>query len=171
MPLWNKRVILSRRKSMYMEDWMMKLICSIVHIMDGNGNILQLKDFNAKYKFNCSNEIYRKVIQNIPKVLIQSMKNNILNLPTPKWHKMKVDLDRVHVKCNNTFLKQYLVNTLYPGLTKSTFILRHYKKLDVENCYICKLNLETTKHYFMNVKLSKDCGNLFMIWYRPTPET
>ena len=37
---------------------MTKQIWSVIHIMDGNGNILKLNDLNAKYNTSCSNEIY-----------------------------------------------------------------------------------------------------------------
>ena len=65
-----------------MEDWMTKQIWSVIYIMDGNGNILELNDFNAKYNMSCSNEIYKKVSQNVPKAFLQSIKN-IWNIPTP----------------------------------------------------------------------------------------
>lgn len=61
VPIWNNRVILSRGKSMFMEDWMTKQIWSIIHLMDENGNVLELKDFNTKYSISCSIEIYEKV--------------------------------------------------------------------------------------------------------------
>jgi len=50
-----------------MEDWMTKQIWSVIHIMDGKGNILELNDFNAKYSMSCSSE----VTQNIRRVFIQ----------------------------------------------------------------------------------------------------
>ena len=33
-----------------MEAWMTKQIWSVIDIMDGNGNILELNDCNSKYK-------------------------------------------------------------------------------------------------------------------------
>lgn len=128
VPLWNNRAILSRKKSVFMEDWMVKQIWSITHLMDGTGEILVLDDFNAKYNTNCSIEIYKKVTQNIPKVLLHSIKN-MLNIPTPNLHKIKIeDMDLVNDKCNNKFLRQYLVNTFYPSLAKSTLTLKDYDK-------------------------------------------
>ena len=98
---------------------MTKQIWSVLHIMDGNGNILELNDFNAKYSTSCSNEIHKNVSQNVPKFFLQSIKNNFLNIPTPNLHKVKIDdLDLVNEKCNK-FLRQCLVNTLYPGRTNS----------------------------------------------------
>ena len=91
VPLWNNRVILSRGRSMIMEDWMTKQIWSVIYIMDGNGNILELNDFNAKYNTSCSSGIYEKVSQNVPKALLQSIRNNIWNIPTPNLHKVKID--------------------------------------------------------------------------------
>lgn len=77
VPLWNNRVILSKRKSMFMDDWMKKQIWSIMHLMDDNGNILQLEEFSNKYNLDCSVKDYFKVTQNIPAVLIQVIKNNL----------------------------------------------------------------------------------------------
>ena len=76
VPLRNNRVILSRRKSISMEDWMEKQIWSITHLLDNNGNILDLNEFNTKYNINCSIEVYTKVTQNIPRILIQSILKN-----------------------------------------------------------------------------------------------
>lgn len=38
-----------------------------------------------------------------------------------------------HKQCNNTFLRQYLVNrpTMYPGLTRRTFNLKNYGKTEI----------------------------------------
>ena len=68
--------------------------------MDRNENILELNDFNAKYNMSCSNEINKKVSQNVPEVFLQSIKNNILNIPIPNLHRVKIqDLDLVNEKC------------------------------------------------------------------------
>lgn len=40
VPLWDNRLILCRKKSIFMEDWIEKQMWSIVHIIDGSGNIL-----------------------------------------------------------------------------------------------------------------------------------
>ncbi len=61
VPPWNNRVILRKRKSIFMEDWMKKYeIWSIVHLMDGNGNILKLVEFNNTYNSDCSIKNYIK---------------------------------------------------------------------------------------------------------------
>lgn len=52
VPLWNNRVILSRRKSIFMEDLMNKHIWSIMHLLDENGNILKLDEFNHLYSLD-----------------------------------------------------------------------------------------------------------------------
>ena len=65
-----------------MEDWMEKQIWSITHLLDQNGNILDLNEFNTKYNIDCSIEVYKNVT-NIPRILIQLIKNNILSMPTP----------------------------------------------------------------------------------------
>ncbi len=115
-----------------MEDWMEKQIWSIVRIMDGSGNILELDEFNTQYNTDCSIETYKKVTQNIPSALIQLIKNNLLNITIPRLHKIKIDyVDLVNEKCNNKFLRQYLVNTLYPGRTRSTLILRDFDKSEI----------------------------------------
>ena len=73
-----------------------------------------------------------KKSQNIPKALVQSIKNNILNIPIPNLHKVKIDdLDPVNKKCNDKFLRQYLVNTLSPGRTKSSLNLKDYNKSEI----------------------------------------
>ena len=114
-----------------MKDWMEKQIWSVVHIMAASGNILDLEEFNTKYNTDCSIESYRKVTQNIPSALIQSVKNSLLNITTPRLHKIQIDdVDLVNEKCNNTFLRQHFVNTVYPGRTRSTLILHGYDKSD-----------------------------------------
>ncbi|XP_040908382.1 uncharacterized protein LOC121191268 [Toxotes jaculatrix] len=91
VPLWNNRVILNRRKSMFIEEWLTKKIWSILHIMDENGNILEFNDFNAKYNMSCSYNVYKTVVQNIPNAFIQSIRNNILCISCPNLHKVKLD--------------------------------------------------------------------------------
>jgi len=88
VPLWNNRVLLYRRKSMFLKDWWEKEIRSIVHILDENGNILELEEFNSKYNINCSFVDYNKVTQNIPKVLVQAIKDSIMNIASPELHKI-----------------------------------------------------------------------------------
>ena len=81
---------------------------------------------------SCSSEIYRKVPQNIPRVFIQLIKNNIQNTATPDLHKVKVDdLELVKETCNNKFLRWNLVNTLYPGRTKSSLTLKDQNNSDL----------------------------------------
>lgn len=129
VPLWNNRIILSKRKSVFTDDWMKKQIWSLMHLMDDNGYILQLEEFNNKYNLDCSVKDYFRVTQNIPAVLIQFIKNNLDNTPTPKLKNIKIDfVEFLHKRFNNKFLRQYLVNTLYPGLTRGTLSLKTYKK-------------------------------------------
>lgn len=40
--LWNNRVIWSKRKSIFMDNWMEKQIWWIVHLLDESGNLLKL---------------------------------------------------------------------------------------------------------------------------------
>lgn len=90
--------------------------------------------FNSKYNINCSIVDYNKVTQNIPKVLIQAIKNNIMNIASPRLHKIKIDyVDLVDKKCNNKFLKQTLVNCLYPGRTRSTLFFLGYNKYEISS--------------------------------------
>lgn len=42
---WNNRTILSRGKSIFMDDWMEKQIWSVSHLMDNSGNILNVTAF------------------------------------------------------------------------------------------------------------------------------
>uniref|UniRef100_A0A8C6K9W5 Reverse transcriptase domain-containing protein n=1 Tax=Nothobranchius furzeri TaxID=105023 RepID=A0A8C6K9W5_NOTFU len=132
VPLWNNRVILNRGKSMFVEEWMTKQIWSVTHIIDENGDILELNRLNEKYNMSCSLELYKKVSQNIPTVLVNTVKNNFSNMQTPNLHKIKLDgLDLVDGKCNNQFLRKYLINTLYPGRTKHSLIFRDYNKSEI----------------------------------------
>lgn len=108
---------------------MEKQIRSITHLLDENGNILDLNEFNAKYNIDRSIEVYKKVTQNFPRILIQSIKNNILNMPTLSLRKIKIHY--VNEKCNNTFLRQSLVNSLYPGRTRNTLIYHRYDKVEI----------------------------------------
>ena len=55
-----------------------------------------------------------------------------MNIPTPNLHKVKIDdLDLINEQFNNTFLRQYLVNTLFAGRTKSSLTLRDYNKSEI----------------------------------------
>ena len=111
---------------MFMEDWMKKLIWSVIHIMDGNGKNLMLNIIWVA-PVSSIGKLHR-----ISQVFIQLIKSNILNIPTPNLHKVKVDdLDLVNGKCNNKFLRQYLVNTLYPGKTKNWLTLKDYNNSDL----------------------------------------
>lgn len=58
--MWNNRVILSQGT--------LEKTDSVTHLIDGSGNILDLKDLNAKYSSNCSNEIYNRITE-YPKCL------------------------------------------------------------------------------------------------------
>lgn len=123
----------------------------------------------------------------------------MLNIPTPNLHRIKIeDMDLVNEKCNNTFLRQYLFNTFYPSIAKSTLILKdydkskisairtkylkfpvppkckeiHFKTINnicpsnefinkrfksaVDNCYICKTNVETMEHLFFECEIIQD---------------
>lgn len=90
---------------------------------------IEVDEFNTKYNTDCSIKTFT---QNIPNVLIQSMKNNLLNITTPILHKIKTDYaDLVNEKYNNKFLRQYLVNILHPGRTRSTLVLRDFDKSEI----------------------------------------
>ncbi len=101
IPLWNTRVILSRRKSIFLKDWMKTQLWSIMHLIDKNGNLLELDEFNAKYY-----QIYTvknmKVTLNIP-VVLQSIKNNLNDTLSLKLHHIKTDCGFCKQKCNNRF--------------------------------------------------------------------
>lgn len=100
--LWNNRVILSRRKSIFMEAWFEKGIWSIVHLMDDQGNILELKEFNNRYNIECSIEVYKKVPHNIPGAFIQIVKNSLRTAGTLRLPKIKIDdVDLMNKKCHN----------------------------------------------------------------------
>ncbi len=47
---------------MFFQDWMDKGVWSIVHIMDGNGNVLGSDDFCEKYNF-CTQDIYVSLLK------------------------------------------------------------------------------------------------------------
>ena len=62
---------------------------------------------------------------NISTVLIQFINNNLDHMPTPKLQSLNIDsVHFLHQGCNNTFLRQHFVNTMYPGLTRGTHHLR-----------------------------------------------
>ncbi|XP_013880610.1 uncharacterized protein LOC106529676 [Austrofundulus limnaeus] len=127
VPIWNNRVILSGRKSMFMEEWWHKQIWSITRLLDDNGNVFNLEEFNCKYGIDCLKKNCEKVVRNIPEVLIQLIKNNLSNSSSPRLHKIKIDyVDIVDKKCNNKFLSQYLINTIYPGKTRNTLTLQNF---------------------------------------------
>ncbi len=110
VPLWNNRVILTKRKSLFMDDWISKEIWSIVHLMDDKGTILELDEFNNKYNLNCSIKNYIKVTKSIPTALIHFISNNLDNTPTPKLQSLYIDNEHfLHKGCNNRFLRQYFV--------------------------------------------------------------
>ncbi len=87
---------------------MKKQIWSIVHLMDGNGNVFKLDEFNNTY--NCSIWNYIKMTQNISSVLIQFIKNNLENTPkyliAPKLQNININyVDFLRKRCINTFLR------------------------------------------------------------------
>lgn len=64
------------RKCFYYKDWVGKGICSIMHLLDSNGNLLTYDNFIGKYNLVCTNKQYSAVIKAIPHamiILIQGM--------------------------------------------------------------------------------------------------
>lgn len=106
IPLWNNRVILRRRKSVFMEGWMEKQIWSIFHMLEENGYLLKYEDFCRKYKMVCTQVDYRNVVDNIPTAMINLIRNNFAQTPTPKLHKIIIDTNFLDKKCNNLFFKK-----------------------------------------------------------------
>ncbi len=112
-----------------MKDWMKTQLWSIMHLIDKNGNLLELDEFNAKYY-----QIYTvknmKVTLNIP-VVLQSIKNNLNDTLSLKLHHIKTDCGFCKQKCNNRFLKKYLINILHPGVTRKTLDAQSFGKTEI----------------------------------------
>lgn len=60
-----------------MENWMEKVIWSIVHLMVNHANVLELEEFNNRHNIDCFIKEYKKVTHNIPSAFIQIVKNRL----------------------------------------------------------------------------------------------
>lgn len=133
VPIWNNRVVLGGGKSIFMEDWMEKQIWSITHLMDDQGNLYAFEDFRNKYNIIGTKKDYDKIIKKIPDAFIQLIKNNYETKPEVRLPSININgLDLLHKKCNNTFLRQHLTKTMYPGLVRRKFMEVYEKKNQIK---------------------------------------
>lgn len=114
--LWNNRVIVSNKKSLFNQLWFDQGIILVHDILDVNGEILQLKDFKNKFNnIQCSLKEYKKICKSIPVNLIQLIKNTISfsNVQIKLPNLTIGELNITDKKCDNKYLNKAFKGYIY----------------------------------------------------------
>lgn len=120
--LWNNRVIIINRKSLYKYDWYEKGIVFVIDILDDTGNLLEYKAFLEKYKLNCTHSKYKMICKAIPVQLLQLIQNILfyaITKPSPTLPNLVInECTLFHNKCNNKFISDALKSRLFFGYNR-----------------------------------------------------
>lgn len=113
--LWNNRVILINRKSIFKNDWVERDIMFVTDLLDCNGNILDYKTFVDKYNFNCCHREFKKVCKAIPIPLIQLIKSVLMyaNVKAVLPNLVIEECNLYDRKCNNTLISTVLKSRVF----------------------------------------------------------
>lgn len=106
-PTWNNRCILLKRKSLYYEDWVKKVIWSVAHLIDSSGSVFSCPNFKEKYGLQCWKRQYNTVMKVIPLELLVLV-NRMLRYDTiiPKPHLLMVnDVEFKNKNCSNKSIR------------------------------------------------------------------
>lgn len=76
--LWNNRVIIINRKSLFRSDWHERGILFVSDLLDCNGKLLDVLAFSTKYNITCTAKDYNKICKAIPVPLIEMIHNTLL---------------------------------------------------------------------------------------------
>lgn len=110
--LWNNRVVIINRKSLFKSDWYSQGIFFIHDLLDDNGFFLSYIDFISKYKVKITLKGYNKVCNAIPTGLlrtIQSSFSDLLSRPVVSLPSLKIcNVDLLDYKCNNKLIYKEL---------------------------------------------------------------
>lgn len=123
--LWNNRVILSNRRSLFKQSWFEKGIVFVTDLLDDTGNVFDFASFLNKYGLNCHAE-FMKVCKAIPLPLIHLIKSALMygDIETALPVLVIEDYGLLDKKCNNKFIsavfKSRSFNDYHRGLYSDT---------------------------------------------------
>ena len=118
-----------------MRGWKENQIWSVAHLINDKGQLLKFGEVINKYNIVCTPEEYRNVVDNIPIAMINLIRNNLDQTPTPKLHKTIINnLNFTDKKCNNMVLRKLIIDEIYPGLSKRTYLFkRNFSKQEIRS--------------------------------------
>lgn len=116
--LWNNRVIIINRKSLFRYDWYEKGIVFVNDIIDDNGNLLEYKAFLDKYNLNGTYRKYNMICKAIPALLLQLIQNTLLSANTRPLPTLPYLVINDCTLCNNKFVSDALKSILYFGYNR-----------------------------------------------------
>ncbi|XP_049904321.1 uncharacterized protein LOC126392755 isoform X1 [Epinephelus moara] len=128
VPIWNNRCILSRRKSLFFDDWVERGILSILHLMDSRGNFLDYDDFVNKFNLKCTKQQHSVVIKAIPQAMVNMVKGMLLcENRIPMMPALFIDdINFIDKKCTNKIIRGVLTSNLFPLSLKRKNLLKDY---------------------------------------------
>ncbi len=129
-PIWNNRFILFRYKSLCILDWLEKGVWSVLHLMNEDGRLLSFSDFCSKYILRCERKQFERVLNAIPKSLINLVQNTFVNIPGGSCELLSLlfngkDLKAMHP---NKLIRSCFNSVLYPTSLCQNGILQAYDK-------------------------------------------
>uniref|UniRef100_A0A8C6WYS4 Reverse transcriptase domain-containing protein n=1 Tax=Neogobius melanostomus TaxID=47308 RepID=A0A8C6WYS4_9GOBI len=132
-PIWNNRYITINRKSVYFDEWFSQGVWAVAHFLNDDGCILQYEGFCEKFQIHCTKRKYNQLVKAIPLSVRSMVKQDIFYSNTsPKLRHLWIEgSDFCDPKCNNKFLRCYLLNCSYPNSIKRSYILKDYKKEEI----------------------------------------
>lgn len=115
-PIWNNRYVTLSRKSLYIKEWKEKNICSILDILDDEGNIFSYNTFCVKYGFTPPKRQFHYVIKAIPEGLIKTIQNYLkYDSLQPKLPDLIVKgVHLLDIKSTNKFIRECLREEFHP---------------------------------------------------------
>lgn len=110
-----------------------KGIWAVAHFLNDEGCTLQHEDFCKNFKIHCTKRSYNQVVKAIPLSIILMVQQDIYySKVSPKLRHLWIDgTDFCSSKCNNKFLRRYLLNSYFPNSVKRNYILNKFKKEEI----------------------------------------
>lgn len=112
------------------KDWMNKGLPSIVHLMDGNGNLLSHTYFKIKFNLNCSYTPYSLVVKTIPLALMNLSKGMLKYsalIPISVNFFFIEHYNFIDHSCNNNILRLLITKGYFLFLLEEFFKRGHYQ--------------------------------------------
>lgn len=122
--LWNNRVVVINRKSLFKKDWYERDICFVTDIMDEDGEFLEYNVFIDKFQLICTPHQYNKICKAVPLPLTRLIQNiirtsNVRSL-LPRLILAETPIN--NKECNNRCISTAFKTEFFHNFNRALFI-------------------------------------------------